>query len=66
MAQITNLIAYRVDIIEHDRFMGCKLDSTIYFDNEAEAREHVRKFNAYNTAKQVPDWYMVAEYCGRV
>lgn len=66
MAQITKLIAYRVDIIEHDRFMGCKLDSTIYFDNEAEAREHVRKFNAHNISETVPDWYMVAEYCGRV
>ena len=66
MAQINKPIAYRVDIMEYDRFMGKKLDAEIYFDNEAEAREHVRKFNAYNTAESVPDWYMVAEYCGEV
>lgn len=66
MAQILKPNAYRVDIMEHDRFMGSKLDASIYFDNEDEAREHVRKFNAHNTEKQVPDWYMVAEYCGKV
>ena len=66
MAQITKPIAYRVDIMEYDRFMGSKLDETLYFDNEAEAREHVRNFNSLNTSQTIPDWYMVAEYCGRV
>lgn len=66
MAQINKPIAYRVDIMEYERGWGSKLDVTLYFDNEAEAREHVRKFNAHNTAKEVPDWYMVAEYCGKI
>lgn len=67
MAQITKPIAYRVDIIESERGWGSKLDETLYFDNEAEARKYVADYNAkYNTSKEVPDWYMVAEYCGKV
>lgn len=67
MAQITKPIAYRVDIIESERGWGSKLDETLYFDNEAEARKYVADYNAkYNTFEEVPDWYMVAEYCGKV
>ena len=67
MAQITKPIAYRVDIIESERGWGSKVDETLYFDNEEEARKYVVGYNAkYNTSKEVPDWYMVAEYCGKV
>ena len=66
MAQIAKPVAYRVDIMEYERGWGSKVDETIYFDNEEEAREHVRNFNAQNTSETTPDWYMVAEYCGRV
>ena len=67
MAQIAKPLVYRVDIIESESGWGSKLDETLYFDNEEEARKYVVDYNAkYNTSKEVPDWYMVAEYCGRV
>jgi hypothetical protein len=66
MPQITRPIAHRVDIIESERGWGQKLDETLYFDNEPEAREYVRKYNSQNTAKETPDWYMYAEYVGSV
>jgi hypothetical protein len=67
MAKIKKLVAYRVDIIEYERGWGSKLDETLYFDNEEETRKYAMDYNTkYNTSKEVPDWYMVAEYCGKV
>lgn len=66
MAQIDRPEAYRVDIIEYERGWGSKLDDTKYFDNETEARKYAADFNNKNTAKEVPDWYMIAEYIGKV
>ena len=66
MARIDCPVGYRVNLIEYERGWGQKLDETLYFDNEAEAREYVRSFNAKNTAKEVPDWYMIAEFCGKI
>lgn len=59
-------VLYRVDIWEHERGWGSKVDETKYFDNEQEAQEYCVKFNSHNTEKVVPDWYMRAEYCGKV
>lgn len=67
MAQIKLTTAYRVDIIESERGWGSKIDETMYFDNEAEARKYARDYNdKYNTATEVPDWYMRADYVGKV
>ena len=66
MARIDRPVGYRVDLIEYERGWGSKVDETLYFDNEAEAREYVAKFNAKNTETQVPDWYMIADYRGRI
>jgi hypothetical protein len=66
MAQITRPVGYRVDLIEYERGWGSKIDETIYFDNEQEALEYVRNFNSKNTAKEVPDWYMIADYRGKI
>jgi hypothetical protein len=66
MARINRPQAYRVDVIERERGWGSKLDESLYFDNEDEARNYVQTFNARNTATTVPDWYMVAEYRGKV
>ena len=66
MARIDRPVGYRVDLIEYERGWGQKLDETLYFDNEAEAREYVRAFNARNTEIAVPDWYMIAEFCGKI
>jgi hypothetical protein len=62
VAKINKPIAYRVDLVEHDRFLGSKLDESLYFDNEEEARNYVQSFNTRNTARTAPEWYMVAEY----
>ena len=64
MAVIDRPVAYRVDLVEHDRFLGSKLDESLYFDNEAEARAYVQTFNTRNTARTAPEWYMIAEYRG--
>lgn len=61
--------SYRVDIIESERGWGQKVDETIYFDNEGEAREYVREYNTHHNpplkpGEGVPDWYMYASYRG--
>jgi len=68
MARIDRLpTAYRVDMIESERGWGQKLDETIYFDNEAEARQFALDYNLkHNNLDYVPDWYIRAEYVGRV
>ena len=58
--------AYRVDIIESERGWGRKIDETKYFDNEQEARDFCDKYNSKNPPGPAPDWYMQAEYVGRV
>lgn len=64
MARIDRPVGFRVDLIEYERGWGSKIDETIYFDNEAEARQYCKDFNAKNTATTVPDWYMIADYRG--
>lgn len=67
MPRVELKTAYRVDIIESERGWGSKIDETIYFDNEAEARKYAIDYNnTYNTAIEVPDWYMRADYVGKV
>ena len=58
--------AYRVDIIESERGWGQKIDETIYFDNESEAKEFVKTYNSKTPPGPAPDWYMQAEYIGLV
>jgi hypothetical protein len=64
MPRITKPVGYRVDLIESERGWGQKIDETIYFDNEAEARKYCEDFNARNTEAVAPDWYMRADYRG--
>lgn len=66
MAEIKLGNIYRVDIIESERGWGSKIDETKYFDNEHEAQAFCKKYNASNTDEVVPDWYMRADYRGRV
>jgi len=51
---------YKVTIIESERGWGQRIDEEKLFDTKAEADAFVKKFNAQNTATEVPDWYMVA------
>ena len=59
--------AYKVVIIESERGWGQKIDETIYYDNEAEAKKFVADYNRkHNPPGPAPDWYMIAEYVGKV
>jgi hypothetical protein len=66
MAQISRPSAYQVDLVEYERGWGSKIEEVLYFDNEAEALEYCKQFNSKNTAPTAPDWYMIAEYQGRM
>lgn len=58
---------YRVDIIESEAGWGQKIDESIYFDNESEARAYVEEYNKkYNPPGPTPAWYMIAQYVGKV
>jgi hypothetical protein len=67
MPRVELKTAYRVDMIESERGWGQKLDESIYFDNEAEARQYAIDYNLkHNNLDYVPDWYIRAEYRGKV
>lgn len=54
-----------VQITEHERGWGSKVDETLYFEGKAEAEAYALAYNMkHNTAKEVPDWYMKASYAG--
>lgn len=57
---------FKVVIKEYERGWGSKIDDTLYFEEEKNAREYVEEFNKRNTSQTVPDWYTIAEYVGRV
>ena len=66
MAEIKLGTVYQVNIMEYERGWGSKLDEKKFFDNEAEARAFCAQYNAKNSETRVPDWYMVADYRGKV
>ena len=66
MAEIKRPVAYRVGIIESERGWGQKLDESRFFDTETDALSFCKKYNTYNTEEVAPDWYMQANYIGRV
>lgn len=53
-------IRYEVCIVESERGWGQKYEYD-YFDTIEEAIKHRDYINSFNTASQVPDWYMVAQ-----
>lgn len=63
--------AWRVDIVESERGWGRKIEESIYFDNELEAKQFTNNYNdEYNPplkpGEGVPDWYMYADYVGKI
>lgn len=52
---------WKVECWEFERGWGSRLDSTEKFETYEDAKEFQEKFNSYNTAAKVPDWYMIAE-----
>lgn len=67
MAQVTNpTVLFKVQLTEYERGWGQKPWDTLYFDNEAEARQYAADYNAkHNNKAEVPDWYVMARYEGR-
>ena len=62
-----NVTAFKVELTEYERGWGCKPWDTIYFDNEAEARQYAIDYNnEHNNLKEAPDWYVRADYAGKV
>lgn len=66
MAEIKLGNAFRVDIIESERGWGSKVNEVKYFDSEESAKNFCKEYNKCNTADTAPDWYMRADYCGKV
>lgn len=69
MAQIEkpNVTAFKVQLTEYERGWGQKPWDTLYFDCEASARQYAIDYNnKHNNLKETPDWYVRAEYAGKV
>lgn len=52
---------WSVDIIESERGWGQKVEDTVFFDSEEEAKAYVKNYNKDNNLPYVPDWYMYAD-----
>lgn len=62
-----NVTAFKVQLTEYERGWGQKPWDTVYFDNEAEARQYAIDYNnEHNNKPEVPDWYVRADYAGPV
>ena len=69
MAQIKKptVRAFKVQLTEYERGWGQKPWDTLYFDNEAEARQYAIDYNLKNNnLASAPDWYVRADYAGPV
>ena len=59
--------AYKVVIIECERGWGQRVEDTFYYDNAEEAKAFCKDYNdRHNPPGPAPDWYMVAQYEGKV
>jgi hypothetical protein len=62
-----NVPLFKVSFTEHERGWGSKHWDEKFFDNEAEAKQHAIDYNKeHNNKDYVPDWYVRADYEGRV
>jgi hypothetical protein len=58
---------FKVTLTEYDRFSGQKPWDSKFFDNEAEARKWATDYNnEHNNLDYVPEWYVRADYAGKV
>lgn len=55
-----------VIITEHDRFSGPEVLEKKLFASKEEAVTFCNKYNSKNTEKIVPDYYVTAEYKGKL
>ena len=59
--------AWRVSLTEYERGWGQKPWDDVYFDNAEEARKYAEDYNnKHNNKPEVPDWYVIARYEGKV
>lgn len=68
MAEVKNPKAlFKVELTEYERGWGQKPWEDKFFDNETEARKWADDYNnEHNNKSEVPDWYVMARYVGRV
>lgn len=66
MGEINIGKAFKVEIWEHERGWGSKIEDVKYFDTEQAAKDFCNQFNSKNTEPTAPDWYMCADYCGQL
>ena len=52
---------FKVNFWEYERGWGSRIDFTETYDTYEKAAQVRDEFNAKNTEKVVPDWYMVAK-----
>lgn len=61
------IVRYKVQLTEYERGWGQKPWESKYFDTEAEAKKYAQDYNnTHNNEKTVPDWYVRADYVGKV
>lgn len=52
---------FKVHLVEYELGWGSRVDETKEFNTYKEAVDYINKFNSKNTAKVVPNWYMIAQ-----
>lgn len=66
MVDKTGTGKFLVEIIESERGWGSRLDEIRRFTTEKEAKDFIIEYNKRNNLPEVPDWYMYAQYAGKV
>jgi hypothetical protein len=67
MAEVKVGSLHKVEIIESERGWGSKVDEVKYFDTKESAEAFIAEYNKdEDLSGEVPDWYMIARYCGRI
>lgn len=54
----------KVFIIESERGWGSRVDEVREFDTHQAASDFATEYNSFNTAEEVPAWYMYAQVEG--
>lgn len=55
-------LAIKIPVIESERGWGSKIDDYMVCLSNEDAKNFCKEFNAENTEKSTPDWYMRADF----
>ena len=67
MARVYPGALYKVTFTEYERGWGSKVIDTEYYNDENEAMQRARDYNKENnSSSEVPNYYIAAQYNGRV